>query len=223
MAQAGSGPLGRTASVMPTWNDPSPLANPLNSGYRRPMKITRPFDPSKLEVPNQDIPPNGSPEWYAMQAGNGLTVPNQDVPLGDQLRGAGFLPGSDRLFRLSDGSLIDFKTGRIASRQRQVPGYWGDPNKTISYCQKAEMENGTGPSMEDLIANMDAYRGTATPDGNYMDARSAAYWLKAQEEAEKLVAGMTDAQKGALSAFEAHFPKSKLIEESRKLRKGRAV
>lgn len=49
-----------------------------------------------------------------------------------------------------------------------------------------------------------------------MDARSAAYWLRAQEEAEKMKASMTDKQKAAIAAFERHFPKSRLIEESRK-------
>lgn len=142
---------------MPTWNDPSPLANPLNSGYRRPMRITRPSDPSDLQVPNQDVPLNGSPEWYA--ARSRLTVPNQDVPLGDRLRGSGFLPGSDRLFRLADGTVMDFRTGRIAYAARQTEGYWGDPNRTLTYQDATETR--PEPTIDDLIANMDSYRGTA--------------------------------------------------------------
>jgi lipopolysaccharide biosynthesis regulator YciM len=53
-----------------------------------------------------------------------------------------------------------------------------------------------------------------------MDPKSAAYWLKAREEAEKLVASMTDEQKAMVAQFEAHFPKSRLIEESKKALSG---
>ena len=73
--------------------------------------------------------------------------------------------------------------------------------------------------MDELISNMERWKGTARPDGALeepMDPASAAYWLKAQEEAEKLKAAMTDEQKAAIAAFEAHFPRSRLIEESRK-------
>ena len=90
---------------MPTWDCLHPLANPLNrhrfqEGPRRGA-ASRPADPSKLEVPNQDVPLYGSDEWRERyQAQSGLTVPNQDVPPGDQLGGSGFIPGSDRLFRL---------------------------------------------------------------------------------------------------------------------------
>ena len=66
---------------MPTWNDPSPLANPLNSRGRFAFGSPRPADarrrPPKLEVPNQDVPMFGSDEWnrrYAAQ--KELTVPN---------------------------------------------------------------------------------------------------------------------------------------------------
>ena len=75
------------------------------------------------------------------------------------------------------------------------------------------------PTMDELITNMDYWKGTARPDGaleELMDPASAAYWLRAQEEAEKLKASMTDEQKAAIAAFEAHFPRSRLIEESRK-------
>lgn len=53
-----------------------------------------------------------------------------------------------------------------------------------------------------------------------MDPKSAVYWLKAQEETEKLVASMTDEQKAMVAQFEAHFPKSRLIEESKMVSPG---
>lgn len=52
--------------------------------------------------------------------------------------------------------------------------------------------------------------------GEPIDPKSAAYWLKASEEAEKLIDNMTDEQKKLISDFESHFPKSRLIEESLK-------
>lgn len=70
---------------MATWNDPSPLANPFNQrAYgnfnigraERGGYIRRMGNPAALAVPNQDIPYNGSPEWYDMQRRNDLTVPN---------------------------------------------------------------------------------------------------------------------------------------------------
>jgi hypothetical protein len=81
--------------------------------------------------------------------------------------------------------------------------------------------NSSGPSLDELINNTDRWIGTATPDGGFisqMDSRSAAYWLKANEEAAKLKDAMTDEQKALIAAFERHFPKSRLIEESMRRR-----
>ena len=220
---------------MPTWNDPSPMANPFNSYGHGNFNTGRANVHShishtgkvaaNLQVPNQDIPYNGSPEWYAMQRNN-LQPPNQDIPLGDQCQGCGFLPGSDRLFRTSDGTIFDFKSKRIVRWEQDIPGYWGDPSRVIGMDNMGVIPQMTGgvsqsPSMAELINNIDMYKGTAMPDGSLMepmDAKSAAYWLKAEEEASKLVANMSDEQKSMMAAFEAHFPKSKLIEESRKTR-----
>lgn len=108
---------------MATWDDPSPLANPFSKRAWRNFNTDRPgrhgcishqSDAKSLCVPNQDVPPNGSSERYAMPGGNGLEVPNQDVPSGDSLsRGAAgrFLDG--RLFMLSDGTVLDYRTGRV--------------------------------------------------------------------------------------------------------------
>ena len=70
---------------------------------------------------------------------------------------------------------------------------------------------------KELINNTDKWIGTATPTGGFVqhiDSKSAAYWLKANEEAAKLKDAMTDEQKALIAAFEQHFPKSRLIEES---------
>ena len=49
-----------------------------------------------------------------------------------------------------------------------------------------------------------------------IDEYSRKYWAKAAEEARKLEDQMTPEQKFHLQAFEAHFPKSRLINESKK-------
>ena len=222
---------------MATWNDPSPLANPFNTRQHgnfntgaaaRGAYIRHTHcDPKDLTVPNQDIPYNGSPEWNELHANSGLTVPNQDVPLGDRQNNfgnSGFL--NDRLFRLADGTVIDFKTGKIMRGFRHnaaPPGYWNDPSAEIGQEEAGFASTGywntkDGPSLEELVRNTDRWVGTASPGGvlEPMDPRSAAYWLHAEEEAEKLKANMTDEQKAVLAAFQAHFPKSRLIEESKK-------
>lgn len=204
-----------------TFGNPNPFANPLNSSWQRHtgMTISHQADAKNLIVPNQDVPMFGTPEWYAKcgNASNRLTVPNQDVPLGDQLRGSGFLPGRDDLFMVSDGTILNFKTGKVVRAARRVPGYWGDPDADISM---RETENTRRePTLDELISNPDAYAGTATPSGELLepiDPDSAAYWLRAEEEAEKLVGNMTAAQKAAIADFERHFPKSRLIDEAKK-------
>lgn len=72
-------------------------------------------------------------------------------------------------------------------------------------------EWGTTPSIEQLMAGMGG-RGSQFDDTN-IDEYSKAYWAKAAEEARKLEASMTPEQKFYLRAFEAHFPKSRLVEE----------
>jgi len=49
-----------------------------------------------------------------------------------------------------------------------------------------------------------------------IDEYSRKYWEKAAEEAKKLENNMTPEQKLHLRAFEMHFPKSRLIDESKK-------
>ena len=210
---------------MPTWNDPSPLTNPFtvrrygnfNTGKASAGGYISHTHDKNLTVPNQDIPYNGSPEWYAMQSRNKLTVPNQDVPAGDQTAGAGhsgFI--NDRLFRLPDGTIMDYKTGRVFKTAGNPSGY------NVITPGDTGMEDRTqwgssGPSLDELINNTDKWIGTATPAGGFVqhiDSKSAAYWLKANEEAAKLKDAMTDEQKALIAAFEQHFPKSKLIEES---------
>ena len=50
--------------------------------------------------------------------------------------------------------------------------------------------------------------------GNY---QQVLYQIKKfEEEAEAMKSSMTDAQKAMIADFEKHFPKSRLIEESKK-------
>jgi len=49
-----------------------------------------------------------------------------------------------------------------------------------------------------------------------IDEYSRKYWEMAVSEARKMEAGLTPEQKASLAAFEAHFPLSKLIDESKK-------
>ena len=74
----------------------------------------------------------------------------------------------------------------------------------------------TGPKLEDLIDRIDDYYGRMRhSDANQLDQNSIDYWLKAEEEAEAMKSSMTDAQKAMIADFEKHFPKSRLIEESK--------
>lgn len=223
-----------------TWNNPHPLANPFNQrehgnvhiGHAmqgKYFKVSRPSDPKTLEVPNQDVPFMGDMPYNAGRSD--LTVPNQDIPLGDQLNagsGGRFMPGHDNIFITSDGTVLDFKAHKILRLPHEPdPHCWGDPNKTISMDSM-----GVVPTMnnvhrdiplEELINNVSKYAGTAMPDGTMlepMDPRSAAYWLKAREETDKLMSSMTDAQKKMIADFEAHFPKSRLIDEAKKAQSG---
>lgn len=65
-------------------------------------------------------------------------------------------------------------------------------------------------SVDELQNFMNGY------DDDHIDPASAQYWLKAQEESEKMMSSMSDEQKKMISDFEKHFPKPKLIEECKK-------
>ena len=198
--------------------NPNPLANPFNTRVGK-CSLNTSKNPKNLQVPNQDVPLYGSPEWE-QRYGNAqrqLTVPNQDIPLGDQLKGNGFLRNSDRLFRLADGTLVDFKTRKVIySPNSEKSQYHGNPNARISM-SIGSWNDGTGPKLEDLIDRIDDYYGRVHHnDANQLDQDSIDYWLKAEEEAEAMKSSMTDAQKAMIADFEKHFPKSRLIEESKK-------
>lgn len=141
----------------------------------------------------------------------------------DNFGNSGFL--NDRLFRLQDGTVMDWKTGRVVRPSYRPDSREISPEDAGFENSRVWGRNSDGPSLDELIAHTDRYVGTAAPGGfiEPMDPRSAAYWLKAREEAEKLKANMTDEQKRLIAAFEAHFPVSRLIEESKKAPVGRPV
>lgn len=203
---------------MATWNNPNPFANPLNSlsmNGRRSGLTFRPGKHSELTVPDTSMP--------NFKSASELTVPNQDIGPGVQAGGCGFV--NDRIFVMSDGSAVDFKTGRIVMRNRNVPeGHWNDPRSTarsfVAQDVIGSWNASDGPSMAEMVSCPEKFAGIACPDGSIetgMTKEDIAYWLRAEEEAEKLRDAMTDEQKSMLSAFEAHFPKSRLIEESKRL------
>lgn len=134
----------------------------------------------------------------------------------------GFLPGSS-VFRLHDGTLLDFKTGRMLSRpgRSERSGEWAAP-RTLTYGDPNYGAAGSyGPTMEQMIANPELYMGKSAEEqrmASQLDPESARYWLTASREARKLEAQMTDEQKAAMAEFEKHFPESRLIEESMKSR-----
>ena len=157
----------------------------------------------------------GSPEWIAMyDRQKGLTVPDTapDAMLGGSVMSAGFVPGRPDLFIMHDGAVISFKTGRIIKPPTVKPD-------VISPTLLGQGEWGVTPSIEQLIAGIGVSSGKPEEDPN-IDEYSRRYWEIAAHEARKLENDMTPEQKLYLQSFEAHFPKSRLIEESKKTVKG---
>ena len=153
----------------------------------------------------------GSPEWTALHdRQKSLTVPDTapDAMLGGSTTSAGFVPGRPDLFVMHDGAVISFKTGRIVKHPAARPC-------TISPSMPGQGEWGTTPSIEQLMAGIGVSSGKPVEDTN-IDEYSRRYWEIAAHEARKLENDMTQEQKLHLQAFEAHFPKSRLIEESKK-------
>lgn len=199
--------------------DSNPLANPFNTRCGK-SGITLSKSPKDLQVPNQDVPLFGTPEWE-MRYGNlqkRLEVPNQDIPLGDQLKGNGFIGNSDRLFRLADGTILDFKTRKVISQpSANNSQYWKNTGEDIDCSDYGMWNDACEPTLEDLISRIDDYYGRSSLNNDdNLDQTSIDYWIRAEEEADVLKSTMTDAQKQMIANFEHHFPKSRLIEESRK-------
>ena len=62
---------------------------------------------------------------------------------------------SDRLFRLADGTVVDFKTRKVVYSPNKEGGeYWGDPCMTISF-GNARSWNEDETKLEDLISRID--------------------------------------------------------------------
>ena len=83
---------------------------------------------------------------------NKLVPPNQDIPLGDQLKGSGFLPGSDSIFKTSDGVVLDFKIRKVLfDPHTNNKAHWGNPNEVISFGMTTAYES-PRREFEELIA-----------------------------------------------------------------------
>lgn len=153
----------------------------------------------------------GSSEWMALHdRQSGLTVPDTapDAMLGGSVMSAGFVPGRPDLFVMHDGAVISFKTGRIIRPPTAKPG-------VISPTLPGQGEWGAMPSIEQLMSGMGVSGGNTAEDPN-IDEYSRKYWEKAAQEAKRLESEMTPEQKLYLQAFEAHFPASRLVDESKK-------
>ena len=157
----------------------------------------------------------GSPEWVALHdRQKGLTVPDiaPDAMLGGTVTSTSFVPGRPDLFVMHDGAVISFKTGRIVRSPTEKPG-------VISPTLLGQGEWDATPSIEQLMSGTCISNGNTVEDLN-IDEYSRKYWEKAAQEAKRLESEMTPEQKLYLRAFEAHFPESRLIEESKKVSKG---
>lgn len=178
--------------------NPNPFANPFNTRFAGNYSL----NPVKQQLPIINT--------------KKLEVPNQDVPSGDQTGKQGFI-GNSSIFRCHDGTIVDYKTGKILSTpDNPASQYWGNQNLEIRHSMQSW--NDEDQSLDQLINKInDYYDNRNIPiQQAIIDQKSAAYWLKAQEEAEKLKSQMSDEQKKMIDDFEKHFPKSKFIEESKK-------
>lgn len=215
---------------------PHPLANPFNTRLGGSNISLNPLinrnasannvNPKDLQVPNQDVPLYGTPEWNQKYGKvNDLQVPNQDVPLGDQSGKQGFIRNSS-IFRCHDGTIVDFRSRKVIYTPDDPNSqYWGNPNSTISRGTEKSWNDEIGPTIDQMINNIDQYYGRNSEQNQIVDIdpESVKYWIQAQEEAEKLKSQMTDYQKQMIAQFESHFPKSRLIEESKKCKDKRII
>lgn len=152
----------------------------------------------------------GTPEYDKKYAKlRQLTVPDtaQDTTFNQSIQSSGFVPGRPDLFIMHDGSIISFKTGQVIRKQQNI-------SNIIRPIQTGQSEWGNTPSIEQLINNINNDQINLNNDPN-IDEYSKQYWEKAANEARKLESEMTPEQIFYLKQFEAHFPKSKMIDESK--------
>ena len=205
--------------------NPNPLANPFNT---RLGPANYSLNPSNMQPQRMSINTKSSalpdPIPFNGIDSSKLQVPNQDIPLGDQLKGNGFVNGSDSIFTLQDGTVLDFKARKVLfDPNKKNSQYWGDPNRTL------EFNNPFGDHPQNdfnsLIDNAFNGNQNGNQNGNaaqlddQLDPASISYWMQAEKEAQELKDKMSDDQKKMIQDFEDHFPMSRLIEESMKRRK----
>lgn len=199
-----------TKTLKMTATNPSPFANPFTQHrpYAGSPAITHTHDAKNLHVPDT-TPCTGS------IGASRLTVPNQDVPCSSAPAcGHGFI-GSTSLFKLMDGSIVDFKTGKIVldpNKKFRDAGYWNDPNACTA--QAAGLGTwGKSDTIESLMSKIGDDGRVEDPN---LSPESIAYWSRARAEAEKCINSMTDEQKQLLDDLDAGkiLRLSRLVEET---------
>ncbi len=138
--------------------------------------------------------PDAEP-YDASHSTSRLTVPNQDIPYNDGPQHQFGFIGRSSLFRLADGSMIDFKTKKIVldpNIKFKAAGYWNDPNSNVGH-YGAEWEK--TETIESLMARIGEDGHVEDPN---LSPESIRYWKMAKEESEKLEQNLTDEQKAML-------------------------
>ena len=191
-----------------TFSNPHPLANPLNKhhyGYSVKPVVTMTHDPKSLTVPQaKPYDPQYDPK--------NLKVPNSDIPYyNGPVTQHGFIDNTS-LFKLMDGSIVDFKTGKIVldpNKKFKAAGYWNDPNDRI---ERHDAQWGKTESIESLMSRIGDDGHIEDPN---LSPESIEYWRRATAEAEKCIDAMTDEQKKMLDDVNSgkFFPLTKLVDE----------
>lgn len=190
-----------------TFDNPHPLANPLTKhryAFTKPA-VTRTADSKSLTVPQ---PKPYDPQYDPKN----LTVPNSDIPYHNgPVVQSGFIDNTS-LFMLMDGSIVDFKTGKIVldpNKKFKAAGYWNDPASKIA---QYGAQWGKTESIESLMSHIGDDGRVEDPN---MSPESIAYWKRAKAEAAKLEQNLTDEQKQLLDDLNSGkmFPLTKLVDE----------
>lgn len=165
-------------------------------------------NPNDLTVPDSVISHDDIIKYQQQ-----LTVPNQDIPYNSNIQsGNGFI-GNSTLFKLSDGSIIDFKTKRVIRAAYDNSQYWNDPDskiKDLNFDTNNSWEK--TPAIEDLINSINK---TSIQTNNELSEADIRYWQIAYNETKRLEQNLTDEQKQLLNDLNSGkiFPLSRLEDD----------
>lgn len=124
-----------------------------------------------------------------------LTVPHKDEPAyGTERIGQGFC-GNTSFFRCSDGTIVDFKIGKVVYQPNKQTGYWRDPSKVVGSRKESEWKS--TPTIDQIIASAEQMK-NSSPQQFGLSEEDIKYWKIAEEESKKLEQSLTDEQKHLL-------------------------